>query len=494
MKAIQTTTFALNRKGITEEYVLPVTSEADEPRHLESEVINIYPDLTFQEIEGFGGAITETVGYLYSKMTPENKKQFLEDHFGKTGQHYRFIRIHMDSCDYSLEEYQAVTDPLADPKFHTFNIERDRKYILPLLKDAMEMTVEPFQVLLSPWSPPKQWKTPPAKPKNDSSVYGIGAVLASLSPEIDYDTPSRCNGGSLKPEYYADWAKYLTKYVQAYLDEGVPVTMMSLQNETIAATNWDSCVWTAQEQKTFLKDYLYPTFKEAGLTDKVGLYIWDHNKERVVEFAKEVIDDETKEMIEGIAFHWYSGDHFESLGIAHALYPDMALMGSECCALHPPGKSDLLAALFGISSGGSVAEVDLADAAAYAHDIIGDLNNGMNRWIDWNLCVDKDGGPRHVSLGFGAPVCANEDGTYMKLLTFYYISHFSRYILPGAKRIGSSRCDDKIDLTAAKNKDGSIAVVMLNKGQNDVAYAIRIEGQVIRFTLPAHTISTISIS
>lgn len=493
MNAKQITTYAIGGKAIVEERILSVTSEADEAKHLESNVINLYPDLTFQEIEGFGGALTDTVGYLYSKMNETDKKQFLEDHFGKDGQHYRFIRMHMDSCDYSLEEYQAVADPIADPELTTFSIERDRTYMIPLLKDAMAMTVEPFSVLLSPWSPPKQWKTPPARPKNDASVYGAGFDLSAFTPEIDYDTPSRCHGGSLKKEYYRSWALYLAKYVQAYLDEGIPVTMMTLQNETIAATNWDSCVWSAKEQKAFLKDHLYPVFKEAGLTDTVGLYIWDHNKERVVEFAREMIDDETAGMIEGIAFHWYSGDHFESLDMARTLFPNKKLMGSECCALHPPGKTSPFAALSGVN-GPSIAEVEYEDAAAYGHDIIGDLNNGMNRWIDWNLCVDKNGGPRHVSSGFGAPVCANEDSTYRKLLTYHYIGHFSRFLLPGAKRIGHSRCDDKAELTAAKNPDGSLAVVLLNRGQADVSCAIRMDGQIIRITLPSKTISTICIA
>lgn len=493
MNAKQITTYAIGGKAIVEERILSVTSEADEAKHLESNVINLYPDLTFQEIEGFGGALTDTVGYLYSKMNETDKKQFLEDHFGKDGQHYRFIRMHMDSCDYSLEEYQAVVDPIADPELTTFSIERDRTYMIPLLKDAMAMTVEPFSVLLSPWSPPKQWKTPPARPKNDASVYGAGFDLSAFTPEIDYNTPSRCHGGSLKKEYYRSWALYLAKYVQAYLDEGIPVTMMTLQNETIAATNWDSCVWSAKEQRAFLKDHLYPVFKEAGLTDTVGLYIWDHNKERVVEFAREMIDDETAGMIEGIAFHWYSGDHFESLAMARTLFPNKKLMGSECCALHPPGKTSPFAALSGMN-GPSIAEVEYEDAAAYGHDIIGDLNNGMNRWIDWNLCVDKNGGPRHVSSGFGAPVCANEDSTYRKLLTYHYIGHFSRFLLPGAKRIGHSRCDDKAELTAAKNPDGSLAVVLLNRGQADVSCAIRMDGQIIRITLPSKTISTICIA
>ena len=107
MQARQITTYAVHSRAITEETVLPVTLEADEPRHLESGVINLYPDIRYQEIEGFGGALTDTVGYLYSKMTPECKRQLLEAYFGENGQHYRFLRMHIDSCDYSLDEYQA---------------------------------------------------------------------------------------------------------------------------------------------------------------------------------------------------------------------------------------------------------------------------------------------------------------------------------------------------------------------------------------------------
>ncbi len=488
MRARQITTYAVHSRAIREETILPVTLEADEPRHLESGVINLYPDIRYQEIEGFGGALTDTVGYLYSRLTPECRRQFLEDCFGPDGQRYRFIRMHIDSCDYSLDEYQAVADPLADPDFTTFTLARDRQYMLPMLRDAMAMTAQPFSVLLSPWSPPWQWKNPPERPKNDAAVYG---GLPGAPEDVDYDRPSRCNGGSLKKEYYGDWARYLVRYVQAYLDEGVPVTMLSLQNESIAATNWDSCVWTAAEQKEFLRDHLYPALEKAGLAGRIGLYIWDHNKERAVEFPRGIIDETTGKMLEGIAFHWYSGDHFEALRIAHELFPDMKLMSSECCALHPPGRTVTAVAMPG--GGPSVAEVDYEDAVAYAHDIIGNLNNGMNRWIDWNLCVDREGGPRHVASGFGAPVCVNEDGTYRKLLTFDAIGHFSRYILPGARRIAFSRCDDRVDMTAAGNPDGSIAVVLLNRGEKDAHYALRMEGRVIRVNVPAHTVNTLCL-
>ena len=491
MKAKQIITFSANGKTYPETCDIPVTLEADEPTHLESNVLNLYPDITYQTIEGFGGAITESVAYLMQQMDEENQNKLLTECFSAEGSRYKFLRMHLDSCDYSLEEYAAVADPIADPDLATFTIERDKKYAIPFIKKAMEIAPEPLSILVSPWSPPAAWKTPPARPKNDVSVYGGSSFLSSLMPQVDYDTPQRCNGGSLKPEFYPDWAKYLVKYIQAYLEEGLPVTMLSVQNETVAATNWDSCVWTAQEQKTFLRDYLYPAMKEAGLTDTVKIFIWDHNKERVLEYAREIIDDMTDEMIGGIAFHWYSGDHFDAVKICSDLFPGKTLISSECCALHIPGQAGMFAAFSGDST--MPETVEYQDAAAYAHDIIGDLNAGMNRWIDWNICVDKNGGPRHVSMGFAAPIVANEDGTYRKTISFDYIRHFSKYILPGAVRIASTQCDDTIEMTAAKNPDGSLVAVLLNKTDKDRSYAIRLEGKVIRVKAPAHTIGTVVI-
>jgi glucosylceramidase len=489
MDCKQITTFSADGIAFPKQYQLPITNEADEPTHLESDVINLYPDITFQTIEGFGGAMTESSAYLLSKMDAKTRKAALEEYFSPEGNHVKFLRVHMDSCDFSLEEYAAVEDPITDPELNTFSLKRDRQYIIPILKEAMEISAEPLSILLSPWSPPAAWKTPPHKPQNDLSVYG--ALFGFQVEPVDYTKPSRCNGGSLKPEYYGSWAKYLVKYVQAYLEEGIPVTMMSIQNESIAATNWDSCVWTSAQQKVFLRDYLYPAFREAELNETVGIYIWDHNKERVLEYSRDIIDEVTDQMLEGIAFHWYSGDHFEAVELTRHAFPNKILMSSECCGLHPPGKSGFM----GMFGGNKTPEtVEFEDAVAYAHDLIGNLNAGMNRWIDWNLLVDKDGGPRHVPSGFTAPMIAGDDGTYRKNLTFNFIGHFSKYILPGATRIGYSKCDDKIEMTSTKNPDGGVVTVILNKNNEDAKYAIRMNGKVIRIQLPARTLSTLILS
>ena len=196
------------------------------------------------------------------------------------------MRTHIDSCDFSLGMYTAVADPTSDPEFTTFTLERDRQYIIPAIKGAMAVADKPLSVLLSPWSPPAAWKTPPVK-----MVIGANAPdsIRELMPK-DPTIGNRCWGGHLKPEFYSPWAKYMTMYIQGYLDEGIPVKWVSIQNEAMAATPWDSCQWTAEEEKTFLRDYLYPEMEKAGLIGKVGIFIWDHNKERVFERALETLD------------------------------------------------------------------------------------------------------------------------------------------------------------------------------------------------------------
>ena len=267
MKAKQITTYHVKGEAKTWEKALAPEDESKSVKMIESNVINLYPDFAFQTIEGFGGAMTESSAYLLSRMDEETQNQALQDIFGPDGLHARFVRVPIDSCDYSLEEYQAVADPIADPDLATFSIDRDRKYVLPMLKKAIEISAEPISVLMSPWSPPYQWKTAPKIAKNDAAVYG------AMGMPVPEEIPQRNHGGGLKPEYYGSWAKYVVKYLQAYLDEGIPVTMLSLQNETVAATTWDSCVWTPEESKTYLKDYLYPEMKKAGLTDKIGIFI-----------------------------------------------------------------------------------------------------------------------------------------------------------------------------------------------------------------------------
>lgn len=158
-------------------------------------------------------------------------------------------------------------------------------------------------------------------------------------------------------------------------------------------------------------------------------------------------------MVAGIAFHWYSGDHFEAVELMKQKYPDKTFMLSECCALHMPGRIGFGDGGFGPVNFQTPEYVDYLDAADYAHDMIGNLNAGMNRWIDWNFLVDKDGGPRHVPMGFTSGLIVDDDFHYRKPIMYHYIGHISKYIAPGAKRIGWSKYGANLDVTAAVNPD-----------------------------------------
>ena len=472
---------------------IAMTDEADEPRALENEVVNIYPDFRYQTVIGFGGAMTESAGYALAQVSPEKQKEMIDAYFGPEGSGYSVIRTHIDSSDFSCSMYQAVEDVIADPEFKTFSMERTEKYIIPAIKAAMEASGRPISVLLSPWSPPAEWKAESEMIKSIREEENLKLAMATeqQNAEIEDDNPivqairntaknaptdgtgTRCCGGHLKREYYGAWAKYVAKYVQAYLDEGIPVKFLTVQNEAQAATPWDSCQWTPEEERDFVQDYLYPALEEAGLTDKVSLYFWDHNKENLVNRTRVMMNEKTAKQVTGAAFHWYSGDHFEAVSLVHERYPELKLMFAEGCCnfVNDPAE-------------------ELVNAQHYAHDIIGNLNVGMDTWFDWNLYLDEKGGPNHVGNYCSSPIMLDGKGGFRTNASYEYIRQISRYILPGAKRIGWTKYTDKLEVTAFENPDGTIAAVFLNRGKEDLPVNIRLEGNVGRFTLAAESIAT----
>ncbi|MBQ3425306.1 MAG: glycoside hydrolase [Clostridia bacterium] len=478
------------------EHALTWADETALPKAVEARVVGLYPDYTFQVFEGWGCAMTEASCWLLSRMTPEDRRQALSLWFGPGGMDARFIRMHIDSCDYALSEYQSVADPLADPALETFNIDRDRKVILPVVKEALAMAGGRLKVLLSPWSPPWQWKTPPEFSQTDAAVYGGGRI------EIDTTKPGRSFGGRLKSEYYGAWARYLVKFIRAYLDEGIPVGMLSIQNESSAATAWDSCLWSGEQERTFLREHLWPEMERAGLAGKIEIFIWDHNKERAIEHIDAFMADTvTAGMVDGFAWHWYTGDHFEALDMLHDRWPDRVLMHTESCPLHMPGKTISMSPTEDgvLNSGGSGDEktpweCDRDDAMAYAHDIIGDFNHGMQRWIDWNMIVDENGGPRRVPGGFAAPLICREDLTVRRTLTYAWLETIAEAVRPGAVRIGKSVYTEELEVAACKNTDGSLSVVLLNRMKDEAKVNLRLAGRILRdVCLPAGTLTSLII-
>lgn len=406
--------------------------------------IKLYPEEEYQEILGFGGALTESAAYVWSKMSPEKQRELMDLYFGPEGNGYNFCRLHIQSCDFSLGNRSYVEE--GDAELQTFSIDADKDYIIPLVKAAQAVNGE-IRFLASPWSPPAFMKT---------------------NGEMNH-------GGRLKEEYYDAWARIMVKYVEAYGKEGIPISRLTIQNEPAAVQSWDSCIYSAEEEKRFACDYLRKRLDEAGLVH-VKLNIWDHNKDIIIERTKGTFSDEAaNQAIQGIAFHWYSGDHFEALRAVREKYPEKELIFTEGCVEY--------------SRFAERTQTDYAEM--YGHALIGDLNAGMNAFIDWNIILDEKGGPNHVGNFCDAPIMCNaQEDTIEVKQSFYYIGHFSRFIRPGAKRILVSKYTQNLETCAFRNPGGELVLVVLNRTGNEQRFTLSVEGRSCEMWLEAHSIMT----
>lgn len=409
----------------------------------ERELINLYPEIESQEIVGFGGAFTEASGYCLAQVKEAVASSIIDDYFSENGLGYSLCRVPIGSSDFSLSPYSYLKNSNID----TFSIARDEQYVIPMIQKALAKNPN-LKFLSSPWSPPAFAKT------NKMLILG----------------------GKLLEKYHAFYAEYLTKFVLEYQKRNISIDYMTIQNEPNATQVWESCLYSAEEEAKFAKNYLYPAFLKNGIGTKI--LAWDHNKERLFSRAKEVYEI-AENCISGMAMHWYSGDYFEEIELTAKQYPNKLLIHTEGCT----GFSHFLK------------EDEVQNGEIYAHDMIGNLNSGINGWIDWNLILDNKGGPNHKRNYCNAPIMLQKDNSeYVKNLTYYYIGHFSKFIKPGAKRIGFSKFTSKIEVTAFKNVDGSIVVVLLNCNEKNQEFNLHLNGEIFHDNLDGHAILTFVIT
>ena len=389
--------------------------------------VKFYPGKTYQTILGMGGALTEASAYTYSLMSDAKKKELIDLYFGDNSNKYNLCRLHIQSSDFSLGNYAYIEDK-DDKELKTFNMERDLKYIVPFVKDAL-VKDPAISFIASPWSPP-----------------------AFMKSNGDMN-----HGGKLLSEYNGMWADIIVRFLKEYEALGIKIERLTVQNEPAAVQTWDSCIYSGEEEGMFAVNYLRPALDKAGYKN-VKINIWDHNKEIIVDRADASFSVEgADEAISGIAFHWYSGDHFESLARVREDYPDKELIFTEGCVEYSIFKSD--------------DRVQFAEK--YAHDILGDFLAGGNAFVDWNVILDKKGGPNHVGNFCDAPVMCDYDNDVIDVkLSYYYIGHFSRFIKPGAKRALVSRFTSDIEAVGFVNPDGEKVMVVLNRTEKDVAFTV----------------------
>lgn len=406
--------------------------------------IKVYPDVTYQTITGFGGALTESAAYVWSEMTEEMKSQVMDMYFGTNGNCYNFGRTHIQSCDFSLGNRSYVEEN--DRNLCTFSIKDDYNYQIPMIKAAMNKNPH-IQFLASPWSPPAFMK----------------------------DNHDMNHGGHLLEKYYSMWAQMIARYLMAYRDEGIIIDRITVQNEPMAVQTWDSCIYTAAEEGAFAVKYLRPTLDLYGLSD-VKIFIWDHNKDVIVERIEETFKVEgAKNAVDGIAFHWYSGDYFEALDYIGKKYEGKELVFSEGCVEYSRFTAN-----------------QTANAVMYAHDMIGNFKAGMTGFLDWNILLDSKGGPNHVGNYCDAPMMYDEATQKLDVkLSYYYIGHFSRFVKPGAKRVLASASKKALETAAFVNPDGSCAVIVLNNQKEAMEFWLTIGEKSLKVKLKPYAIATI---
>ncbi|PYZ96398.1 glucosylceramidase [Alteribacter lacisalsi] len=406
--------------------------------------VTVDPGTEYQEWMGFGGAFTEAAAYTLSQVSPAHRERAITAYFSEgDGLGYNLGRTHIHSCDFSLENYTYVDE--GDTALDSFSIDRENKYVLPLIHDAVKEAGKELTMLASPWSPPAWMKT---------------------NGEMNH-------GGALKPEFREAWARYYVKYIEAMEQAGVPIWGVSVQNEPAAKQVWDSCLYTAEEERDFIKDHLGPAFEQHGLEDK-KIVIWDHNRDIIVERAETVLSDpDAAKYVWGTGNHWYVSEEFENLSIVHEKFPDKHLLFTEGC----------------IEGGVQLGAWHTGER--YARNIIGDMNNWLEGFIDWNLVLNEEGGPNHVGNFCDAPIIADTKKDELHFnSSYYFIGHFSKFIRPGARRIHSETAVTDVSVTAFKNPDGSVVLVVLNEKETDVPFAISMEGLSARTVAKGRSIAT----
>jgi glucosylceramidase len=410
------------------------------------------PSVKFQTMEGIGGALTDASAEVFARLPKAKQQELLEAYFNPDkGIGYTLARTNIGSCDFSSDSYNYIRDQ--DSLLTSFSVAHDEPFRIPLIKQAIAAAGGKLTLYVSPWSPPAWMK----------------------------DNHNILHGGKLLPQYKQAWSNYFIKFITAYESLGIPVWGLSVQNEPMAVQTWESCIFTAEDERDFIKQYLGPTLQKNGFGDK-KLIAWDHNRDLIFQRASTILEDpDAAKYVWGFGFHWYetwtgTGMLFENVRQVHDAFPDKKLIFSEGC-VEKFSYSRLN---------------DWALGERYGYSMVNDFNCGTAAWTDWNILLDENGGPNHAGNFCFAPVHANtRTGELIYTNSYYYLGHFSKFVHPGARRIASSSNRDKLQTTAFINPDGKMAIIVLNLSDSRIPYKLWIAGNAASMESLPHSIATI---
>jgi glucosylceramidase len=440
--------------------------------------INVDPDKQFQKITGFGGSFTEASAFLLNKISPENRKKILEAYFGNEGANYSLTRTHIASCDFSLKNY-TYAKVENDLKMEHFSIQDDKNDLIPMILDAQKISKSGFKIIASPWTAPP-WM------KNNKSYVG----------------------GKLLPGFDDAFALYFSKYLSAYKKEGIDIWGITVMNEPHGnGNNWESTLFSPKEMTDFVQNHLGPKLEKDGW-GKVNIFGYDQNRAGLKEWVDEMYrDKKSSKYFAGTAMHWYEStyDYFpDALQYAHKKAPEKYLIETEGCVDSevPKWKDDEWYWKKEATDWGWdwASEKDrhlhpkYAPVNRYATDIIGCLNNYVDGWVDWNMVLDRQGGPNWFKNWCVAPVIVDQDKDEVYFTPLYYVmAHFSKFMRPGAVKVGCEINHKDVMATAVKNPDGSIVIAVFNPTKVKYTISININKEMKKITIDAKALQTIVI-
>ena len=394
--------------------------------------------IVYQEIEGFGASVTDSAAYLLNEVaTRAGRDQAMTRLFTRQdgGIGLGFVRNPMGASDLARTHYSYDDLPpgQTDPTLSQFSIAHDQEDIIPLLLQARQLNPA-LKVMGTPWSPPGWMKS-------------SGSLI----------------GGTLLPSMYGPFAQYFVKYVQAYGAAGIPVDYVSLQNEPLyVPDDYPGMSMDATAALDILKNHVLPAFTSAGLS-ATRVLVYDHNWDRP-DYPEAVLSDPAvagSPLVAGVAWHGYNGTP-GAMSLVHDQFPGKGAWQTE-------------------HSGGTwVSDQVKADFEEIAHV----LRNWGRAYVKWSLALDQNRGPHAGGCGTCTPlVTVNTSGAVSYPTEFYTLGHFSRFMLPGARRIYSSNAAG-IVTAAAVNPDGSKVLVAFNEARNNRTFQIRWGGHGTSYTLP----------
>ena len=414
-------------------------------------VITVNSATQYQQIDGFGGSLTDSSAWLiWNKLGSSQQATLMQQLFGpSSGIGISFLRQPMGASDFSASgnySYDDLPAGQTDPNLTNFSVAHDATYIIPLLKQALAVNPR-LKVVALPWSPPAWMKT-------------TGTM----------------NGGNMNTTYFPSLAQYFVDFVEAYQQQGIPIYALSVQNEPLySTTGYPSESLAASDESTFIADNLGPALSAAGLGN-VNVFGYEHNWDNTT-YPESVLGSSAAPYVAGSSFHCYAGDPSAQSAVESA-FPAKSIWFTECS---------------GITS--STFSGDLVWNAE--HLLIGATRNWARSVSLWNLALDQNSGPRNGTCANCRGVLTIDDSVSPSNVTFnveyYILGHLGKFVVPGAHRIDSNTFGSgSIEDVAFQNPDGSIVLFVLNSANNAGTFTVSSSGQSFNYTLPAGAVATFS--